>query len=79
MRAVCFSADGQLLASMSALREVQLWRTDTWEQVAALPFGRQSALPGLAFHPDQPVLATLSEDGRGICIWELDIDVLLGR
>ncbi len=76
---ISFSSDGRLLASKSLDDTVLLWRCDTWEPVAVLgePATRY-VFPGLAFHPQAPVLATLGERDRVIRIWDLDYSILLG-
>lgn len=73
-----FSADNRLLASKSADGIVMLWRCDTWENVATLDehsAGGRASSP--AFHPSQPVLATLDEQHKVVCIWDLDLNTLL--
>lgn len=78
---VDFSADGRLLASKSRDGTVRLWRTDTWETAAVLeePPYPVVALwhPSLAFHPREPVLATLGDQETAVCIWDLDVEQLL--
>jgi small GTP-binding protein len=76
---VSFSFDGRLLASKAA-DGVRLWRCDTWEMVSALsePQKVNYLFSGLAFHPAEPVLATLDDDNRAIRIWDLDFDEILG-
>jgi WD40 repeat protein len=74
-----FSHDGRLLASKSCDGTVCLWRTDTWENVATIPAPASNGMfAGVVFHPHAPLLATLSEQDRVICIWEVDIPALLG-
>lgn len=78
---VSFSSDGCLLASKSSAWDgtVRLWRCDTWESVMVLKEPASGyELPGLAFHPRAPVLATLGERDKVIRIWDLDYSVLLG-
>jgi len=76
---VCFSPDGRLLCSKSWDGMVRLWRADTFESVAVLDEpSLRSMLGGLAFHPTEPILATLGERDAVIRIWRLDYDVLLG-
>jgi WD40 repeat protein len=76
-----FSSDGRFLASKSMDDTVRLWRTDTWESIAVLDEpvsrGRGYYPNGLAFHPSQPMLATLGERDSHIRVWRLDKSVLL--
>ncbi len=75
---VSFSFDGSLLASKSVDGTVRLWRTSTWETVAIL--GEPTSTrwpPGVAFHPNAPILATLGEEDTVIRIWDLDVATLL--
>jgi len=87
---VAFIRDGQLLASKGCGGDntVRLWHSKNGVCVAKISepaVGR--IVPGLAFHPRLPLLATAgSEPGtpreqcdRVIHIWELDLAVLLGR
>jgi WD40 repeat protein len=78
-----FSADGRLLASKSRDGTVRLWRTDTWEPVATLDEPPYPSLqfwhPGLAFHPRDPVLATLGDKETSVRIWDLDVEALLNQ
>lgn len=79
INSLSFSVDGLLLASKSWDNTVRLWRTDTWETVAILPEPRSTVWPPvLAFHPNEPVLATLGEEDTVIRIWDLDYTTLLG-
>lgn len=76
---LAFSFDGSLLASKSYDGTVRLWRCDNGKNVAVLAESASKYwLPGLAFHPTLPVLATLGERDTTIRIWDLDFDVLLG-
>lgn len=75
---VAFSSDGQLLASKSLDGSVRLFRTDTWEEVARLNEpAPHPTFAGLAFSPTRPVLATLALGGRGVRLWDLDVEALL--
>jgi WD40 repeat protein len=75
---ISFSADGRLLASKSSDNSVRLWNCGTWETIAVLDDGYCDWYSSLAFHPKEPVLATLGEDERVIRIWDLDLAVFLG-
>ena len=75
-----FSANGRWLASKSTDDiPIRLWRTDTWTCVALLDELSADWVPGVAFHPHLPILATLGESDTIIRIWELDEALLLGQ
>lgn len=75
-----FSYDGKFLASKSSDGTVRLWRCDTWETVTILSEETFKSLPfGLAFHPTQPILATLGEADIAIRIWKLNEEALLNQ
>jgi len=78
VKSVRFSYDGRLLASKGIDSCLRLWRCDSWEQVAAISEPVGQSLGGLAFHPNEPRLATLGERDLVIRIWQLDYDLLLG-
>ncbi|MDB5387682.1 MAG: hypothetical protein JWM11_3328 [Planctomycetaceae bacterium] len=89
IEAVAFSLDGKLMASKSHDNTIRVWDCVTWSTVAIIPEPTYSArwVPTLAFHPTMPLLATAGsepdtpedERSRLIHLWELDLDVLLGR
>jgi class 3 adenylate cyclase/GTPase SAR1 family protein len=89
VRLVDFSFDNQLLASKSKDDTIRLWRTDTFEPAALIAETTTPGLsiPGLAFHPRLPLLATVGSDpgtpererGRVIHIYQLDLAVLLAQ
>jgi small GTP-binding protein len=81
VNSLSFSADARWLASKGREPDhaVRIWRCDTWRCVAVLNETVNYWLPGLAFHPRLPVLATLGEQDRLIRIWELDEALLLGQ
>jgi len=56
-----------------------LWSTETWGTIGSIDESPTEYLPGLAFHPYLPLLATLGEKNTAIRIWELDEAVLLGQ
>lgn len=66
-----FSADSQFLASKALDGKVRIWRCDTLDTVAVLD--EPSSFywsAGLAFHPSQPQLATLTEKDHMIRLWK---------
>ena len=80
IEAITVSNDGQLLASKSRDGTVRLWRTDNLTMVARLT---ESSLlfqqhPGIAFHPNLSLLATLGEQDTLVRVWEIVPDVILG-
>ncbi|HEV2706541.1 MAG TPA: WD40 repeat domain-containing protein [Pyrinomonadaceae bacterium] len=81
IQGLSFSFDDRLLASKSYDDTVRIWRTDIWETVAMFyePAADFDWRLGIAFHPKEPVLATLGEGNNVIRIWELDYEVLLGE
>jgi GTPase SAR1 family protein len=85
---VAISRDAVIVASKGSDNTIRLWRSDTWQPVAVIPEPASSMWPpGVAFHPHEPLLATVGSDpgtesreaDRLIHIWELDYAVLLGR
>jgi small GTP-binding protein len=87
---VHFSADGRLLASKSGMEDgtVRLWRCDTWQPVAVIAEpGASYFIAGAAFHPREPLLATVGSDTDAqqddrdtlIHIWQLDLATLLSN
>jgi small GTP-binding protein len=77
---VAYSAQGHLLVSTSE-NEVLLWRCDIWERVSAIDLLVPNSVvrTGVAFHPLTPTITTLDNEGKDVCIWDIDLDVLLGE
>lgn len=77
---VSFSADGNLLASKSEDSTVQIWHCANWTRAAILdePMGF-NMLRSLAFHPKEPILATLNQGDTTIRVWELSLVVSLSE
>lgn len=87
---VAVSFAGQLIASKSTMHDstVRLWRSDEGVCVGIIKeLSSHAGVPGLAFHPRLPLLATVGSDpdapkearDRVVHIWELDLAVLLGQ
>jgi len=75
---ISVSFDGRLLASNSKDGTIRFWRCDTWETVAILQTTvSQYILPGVSFHPQDYILATLAEEDRVINVWDLDLSKIL--
>lgn len=74
---VSLSADGQFLASKSLDGTVRFWRCDNWANIGSFEEeGSSYWTPGLAFHPRQPILASLGFEDHMIRIWRFDLDAL---
>jgi small GTP-binding protein len=79
VKAISLSYDGLILASTSADNTVRIWRCDSKETVAILDEEtRRRSTRFLAFHPKAYTIATVGESDSTICIWDLDVDTLLG-
>ena len=74
---VTFSYDGRLLVSKSADETVRFWRSGTWEGLIHLLMESGENLAGLAYHPEEHVLATRDDRDNIIRVWDLDVDFLL--
>ncbi|WP_437656778.1 GTP-binding protein [Sorangium sp. So ce1182] len=67
-----FSADGRLLAVTSTDGTTRLWQCETWEPVCVVPGERREYwLPGVAFHPQQPLLAIPAREDRVVEVFEV--------
>ena len=81
VKSVSCSADGQIYASKGSVKDnsIRLWRADTFGALARIEeSSTNSWRPGLAFHPDAPVLATLGHHENAVRVWDLDVVRLLG-
>lgn len=87
IRSLSFSFDGRILASKSDDDTVRVWSTINYANLAVVdePSFTRAAYgytnkkpPGIAFHPNRPILATLGRWDRTVRIWELDVPSLLG-
>jgi WD40 repeat protein len=82
---LAFLADGRLLASKSRDGTVRLWDCASWEEVRRIPEpGQGNWVPGIAFHPQLPVLATVGSEqfstaDNVVHLWQLDPDLMLGQ
>jgi WD40 repeat protein len=85
-----FSRDGRLVASRSCRDDgsIRLWAAKTGSFLSAISGWATSVWPpGLAFHPNRPLLATVGSDPNTtkdqrdcvIHLYELDLDVVLGQ
>ncbi len=88
VRSVSFAFNGELLASKDCESTVRLWNTKTGTCVAVIPEPASGRFtPGLAFHPQLPLLATVGSDpgtlkqksDQLIHIWNLDFSILLNQ
>ncbi len=80
IRSISFSSDGRVLVSKSMDETVKFWSVEPIEKVAELKESDSPILgPGIAFHPNKSVLATLGDENTVIRIWDLDLDTLLAR
>ncbi len=68
VRALAFSPDGELLATLSVEGTIKLWNVHRAKLVAALPEGGAPCL-SLAFAPDNRTLAAGNRDGE-LVLWD---------
>ena len=69
---VSFSSDGRILASKSRDNTVMLFDTTTMGQLCTIDEpGSSTFYPGLAFHPHDPLLATLGNNDLDVRLWEI--------
>ncbi|NOT03501.1 MAG: TIR domain-containing protein [Anaerolineales bacterium] len=78
VKSIAVLSSGSLLAS-KARDGIRLWRTDTWETIAIIKeimsdLGNEWSGPSIAFHPIEPILATLGGKDTIIRVWNIDDD-----
>lgn len=89
VHSVAFSADCRVLASKGLDSSIRLWCVETGSYLASIEQTSSSeTLPSLIFHPQLPILASVSSERRGyyerdtdrlIHVWNLDFDLLLSQ
>jgi WD40 repeat protein len=86
IRSLSFSYDGKLLASKSDDSTVRLWSISDFRNLAVIdePWFAKKIMgytnkkyAGIAFHPREPILATLDRTDRSIRVWKFDLPLLL--
>ncbi|MFO0937468.1 MAG: WD40 repeat domain-containing protein [Gemmataceae bacterium] len=69
---VSWSSDGRLLVSRSIDGVIRFWRRENWTQAYVMDdCPLDTWVPAIAFHPSQPVLATLNANAKEIDIWDV--------
>jgi WD40 repeat protein/GTPase SAR1 family protein len=81
VRHLAFPSDGRLLASRGLDGSVRLWDSETGQPLAVINEpGSAHWLPGIAFHPSRPLLATAGSGPRAVDhvvhVWSLDLQRL---
>ena len=76
---VTFFPSARLLATKSMDETIRLWSCETWETLGTIPAptGNDILNTALALHPTLQLLA--AGNSETICIWKLDLDLLLGK
>ena len=70
----------QLVRNMGVVEGNTPVSPNTWEAVKDINEpSAQGWCAGLAFHPKEPILATLGKQDTVVRVWSLDIDALLSR
>jgi WD40 repeat protein len=77
---VSWSHDGQFLASKSDDNTIRIWQSETGDLLSEIEVPHCQGLCDLAFHPSDPILATLSGDegATSIQVWRLDFNIIVG-
>ena len=77
---ICFSSDGQIFASKSRDKTIYLWQAEGMEPILSLNESLGSApVRGLAFNPISSKLASISNFGTCIRIWNIDANLLFSK
>jgi WD40 repeat protein len=75
-----FTKDGSFLVSKSIDNTLKIWRTDVWTPLTSLgETSSKNPIGKVAFNPKEPLLASVSEKGLSIRLWDVDIDFLLNE
>lgn len=72
VRSVCFSPDGNILATFSKDNTVRLWNCEDWQELAVIRIRKNTDTSqvfnyhsSLAFHPNLPLLAVVGSEPNG--------------
>ncbi len=76
VKALSFSSDGHFLATRSWDQTLRIWGHDPWTTVVLLEEDTASPLSSLAFHPNEPVLASIGIADQVVRLWEWEPDQL---
>lgn len=69
VRSMCFSPDGQIIASSDDDGAIRLWKTDG--SLLRILFGHTACVNDVIFSPDGQILASASED-KTVKLWKVD-------
>jgi WD40 repeat protein len=71
---LAISSDGEFLASRALDNTVRLWNCKDWSAAAILDeeINKRKESRALAFHPSNLTLASLTDNGKAIRIWQID-------
>jgi small GTP-binding protein len=70
------SAGAVVLASQTEDGAIQLWTVEDWKPIGLITGDPAGPRGRIAFHPSEPILAVVSDNGRGLQLWRLDVDRL---